>query len=101
MQENLSRFVELNAQVLGISVDSVFSHRAFAKELGGLDFPLLADFFPHGDMTRQYGLWDAKWGSGKRAVIIVNPEGIVYWAELVPIGTPDIDKVLDVIRSIG
>ena len=101
MQESLSRFAELNAQVLGISVDSVFSHRAFAKELGGLDFPLLSDFFPHGEVTRQYGLWDAKWGSGKRAVIIIDAEGIVRSAELVPIGTPDIEKMLEAIRNIG
>ncbi|MCB0035285.1 MAG: redoxin domain-containing protein [Anaerolineales bacterium] len=57
MQANLGRFEELNAQVLGISVDSVFAHQAFAEKLGGLDYPLLADFHPKGAVTKEYGLW--------------------------------------------
>ena len=101
MQANLARFEELNAQVLGISVDSVFSHRGFAKELGGIDFPLLADFHPKGDVTKAYGLWDETWGSGKRAVIIIDREGIVRVVEVILKGAPDVEKMLEAVRALG
>lgn len=100
MQEKLSRFVELNAQVLGISVDSVFSHRAFAKELGGIDFPLLADFHPKGEVTRAYGLWDDHWGVSKRAVILIDTEGIVRSVEVIRKGAPNVEKLLKAVRAL-
>jgi peroxiredoxin len=100
LQENLARFVELNAQVLGISVDSVFSHRAFAKDLGGLDFPLLADFHPKGEVTQAYGLWDDYWGVSKRAVILIDTEGIIRSVEVIRKGAPDVEKMLEAIRAL-
>ena len=53
MQGDLARFTAANAQVLGINVDHVASHKAFADEMGGLGYPLLADFNPHGAVTRR------------------------------------------------
>ena len=64
MQGDIARFEAANAQVLGISVDSVWSHIAFGDSLGGLGYPLLADFHPHGEVTRRYGLWRPDRGNG-------------------------------------
>ena len=100
MQANLSRFEELNAQVLGISVDSVYSHGAFSEQLGGITFPLLADFHPKGEVVRQYGLWREDKGYSRRAMIVVDREGIVRHSEVIPQGAPDVEKMLEVVRSI-
>lgn len=101
MQRNLSRFEERNAQVLGISVDSVHAHRAWAKTLGGIDFPLLADFHPKGEVARRYGIWRDDKGFSRRAVFIVDAEGIVRYADVIPSGPPDVDAVLAEIDRIG
>ena len=101
MQEHLSRFTELNAQVLGISVDSVHSHRGFAEKLGGISFPLLADFHPKGEVVKRYGLWREDKGSSKRAIIIVDREGIVRYSEVIPHGAPNVYEVIAAVKMIG
>lgn len=100
MQENLSRFDELNAQVLGVSVDSVFSHRAFAEQLGGIAFPLLADFHPKGEATKAYGLWREDRGLSRRAIVIIDREGIVRYVEVIPKGPPDVERILEAVKAI-
>jgi alkyl hydroperoxide reductase subunit AhpC len=101
LQENLSRFEELNTQVLGISVDSVYSHQAFAEHLGGLTFPLLADFHPKGEVGRQYGVYNAERGFNKRAIIIVDEVGIIRHSEIIPQGAPDVDTIIGSIRKLA
>jgi peroxiredoxin len=98
---HLQRFQASDAQVLGISVDSVHSHRAFAAELGGLDYPLLADFHPHGAVTRAYGLWREDKGYSRRAVIVIDREGVVRYVEVIPSGPPDVEQVLAVVQSVA
>ncbi len=100
MQANLPRFEELNAQVLGISVDSVHSHQAFAEQLGGITFPLLADFHPKGAMTKAYGLWREERGYSSRAIVIVDESGLVRYVEVIPKGMPDIEKILAVVNDL-
>jgi peroxiredoxin len=100
-QEALSRFEQLNAQVLGISVDSVFSHRAFADQLGGLTYPLLSDFHPRGQVTMRYGLWRAERGFSKRAVVIVDREGILRHSQVIAKGAPDVEEVLGAVKVIS
>jgi peroxiredoxin len=101
LQENLSRFEELKAQVLGISVDSVYSHQAFAEQLGGLAFPLLADFHPKGEVTKAYGLWRAERGYGRRAIVMVDRQGIVRHSQVIAQGAPDVEKVLAAVRALA
>ncbi len=98
---NLSRFEERNAQVLGISVDSVHSHRAFAGVLGGLTYPLLADFHPKGDVIKQYGLWREERGYSKRAIVIVDREGIVRYVQVIQKGPPNVEEVLAAVEAIS
>jgi peroxiredoxin len=78
-QEVLPQFTERKAQLLGISVDGVFCHRAFQSHMN-LDIPLLADFHPKGDVARKYGVWAEKHGVSARALVLVDGEGTVEWA---------------------
>jgi peroxiredoxin len=100
LQANLARFEELNAQVLGISVDSVHSHRAYAEQLG-VTFPLLADFHPKGAVSQAYGLWRDDYGISKRAIIIVDEDGIVQHSEVIPKGSPDVEEVLKAVQTVA
>jgi peroxiredoxin len=94
------RFKELHAQVLGISVDSVYSHQAFAKELGHLDYPLLADFHPKGATLKAYGLWREERGYATRAVVIVDQTGVVRDVDVFPTGVPDVQDVLKGVKRL-
>ena len=87
--------------MLGISVDSVHSHRAFARELGGIDFPLLADFHPKGEVTKAYGLWRDDKGNSRRAIVIVDRDGVVRYVEVISQGPPDVEKVLNEVKAIS
>ncbi len=78
-----SEFDACNTQVLGISVDSKFSHRAWALGFGGIGYPLLSDFHPKGDVAKAYGLWLDGPGIGDRATVLVDANGVVQWAESV------------------
>ncbi|HKZ84309.1 MAG TPA: redoxin domain-containing protein [Anaerolineae bacterium] len=100
-QKNLSRFEAANAQVLGISVDSVHSHRAFARELGGIDYPLLADFHPKGEVTKAFGLWRDDKGYSRRAIVVVDREGVVRYVEVIEKGPPDVEKVLNEVQKLA
>jgi alkyl hydroperoxide reductase subunit AhpC len=72
----------------------MYSHRAYAASLGSLDFPLLADFHPHGKVTKRYGLWRTDKGYGRRSVFVVDREGIIRWTKVYPSGAPDIDEIV-------
>ncbi len=75
-REDLRKFSEVDARVFGISVDSVWAHKAFAKEMG-IDYPLLADFHPKGDVARKYGLYMEDKGITNRATVVIDREGKV------------------------
>lgn len=91
----LDEFEAIDTQVLGISVDSKFCHKAWSDSMGGIKFPLLADFHPKGAVCKAYGLWLENAGIGDRATIHVNKEGKVTWAESVgPAGRRDPKELL-------
>jgi mycoredoxin-dependent peroxiredoxin len=79
-REDLSELEKSGAQVLGISVDSVWTHAAFAKQMG-LKYPLLADFQPRGDVAKKYGLFLEDKGITGRATVIVDKNGKVAWVK--------------------
>ena len=97
LQERLNEFRSLHTEVLGISVDSRHSHRAFAEHLG-LEFPLLSDF--EKKVTRAYGvLRDG--GFAERALFVVDKQGVVRYAHVNPMGeVPDNEPVLEVLRQL-
>jgi alkyl hydroperoxide reductase subunit AhpC len=82
----LERLAALDAQVVGISVDSVFSHVAWQKhDVGMLPFPLCSDFWPHGEVARRYGLLreaEPVAGVSERAVYVVDKEGKIVYARV-------------------
>jgi alkyl hydroperoxide reductase subunit AhpC len=88
----LKRFESLNTQVLGISVDSIPCHQAWQKSLGGIEYHLLSDFHPHGEVCRKYGVMtDA--GYAERVLFIVDIQGIIKYIEIVGLkNLPDNEK---------
>ena len=77
---------DLDAQLLAVSVDSKFVQRVFA-EREGFAFPLLADFWPHGEVARRYGVFDETAGAALRGTFIIDREGILRWS--IVRGIPD------------
>jgi peroxiredoxin len=97
---DLKQFETLDAQVLGISVDSVWSHRAFAEKLG-IRYPLLADFHPRGEMASKYGVYLADKGITGRAVAIVDKQGKLAWFKNYEIlQVPDVNEVAQALAQI-
>jgi len=86
--------------VLGISVDSVHSHRAFANSLGGLTYPLLADFHPKGAVVKAYGLWREDKGYSRRAIVIIDSAGVVQHAYGIEKGAPEIETVIARVKAL-
>ena len=74
--DDFSEFKGLNAQILGISVDSAWTHKAFAEKLG-IEYPLLADFHPKGAVSQKFGLYLEDKGITNRATVIIDKDGIV------------------------
>lgn len=65
--------------MLAISCDTVFSNRAWGKSLGGISYPLLSDFWPHGEVSQKYGVFNSKQGRAERSIFVVDKEGIIRW----------------------
>jgi len=73
--------VGLNAQVLGISVDHIPCIKAWTETLGGINYPLLSDFWPHGAVAKEYGVLRPD-GTSERAIFIVDGEGIIRYIDI-------------------
>jgi peroxiredoxin len=82
-QEVLGEFDERGVTLLGVSVDGAYCHKAFRDHLN-LSFPLLADFHPKGEVARAYGVWSEDYGVSKRALVMIDPDGIVKWSYASP-----------------
>ncbi len=95
-------FDRYDAQVVGISVDSVPSHTAFAKSIGGITrYPLLADFHPKGEVSKKYGVYREEAGHCERAIIVVDKEGVVRYIDVHNIGeAPENAQVIEVLRDL-
>ena len=98
--EILQEFRRFNASVLGISVDGVWCHLAFAKDRK-LRFPLLADFEPKGAVARIYGAYRQHEGVSERALFVIDADGIVRWSYLSPIGVnPGAEGILAALEAL-
>jgi len=96
LEARQAAFQSAHTQVLGVSIDSVHSHANWAaKDLGGISFPLLADFHPKGAVAESYGLYLADKGITDRATVLIDAAGSVVFVESVtPAGERDIDALL-------
>jgi peroxiredoxin len=79
IRDRLADFLTFDTEVLGISCDPLFALRAFA-DVDGLNFPLLSDFWPHGEVSRAYDVFDERTGAARRSSYVIDREGVVRWA---------------------
>jgi peroxiredoxin len=94
-------FQKFNAELMGISVDSAWSHLAFAKDRN-LHFPLLSDFEPKGEVARTYQVYRAKEGTTERALFVIDADGIIRWSYVSPVGVnPGADGILRALEGLG
>jgi peroxiredoxin len=99
-QQVLPEFRKFNAVLLGISVDGVWSHLAFAKDRN-LHFPLLADFEPKGEVARAYHVYRAREGTSERALYVIDADGIVRWSYVAPVRVnPGADGILRALEHL-
>jgi len=102
VEASLDRFRAANTQVLGVSVDSIYCHANWAMSLGGISFPLLADFHPKGAMASSYGLYLEDKGITDRATVIVDADGVVrHVSSVTPAGKRDIGELASLCEEIN
>ena len=99
-------FAAAGGKLLDISVDSIESHLAWQrKEIGMMRFPMCSDFYPHGEVTQQFGILREEPpvpGISERAAFIVDKEGVIRFAKIYPIDQlPDIEGLLTELKKIG
>jgi len=99
--EIMSEFKKFNAEILGISVDGIWSHLAFSKDRK-LTFPLLSDFEPKGGVSQAYGVYKNAIGECGRALFVVDDRGIISWSYLSPDGVnPGADGILSALENLS
>jgi len=101
----LEKFAGYNAQVVGISIDSIFSHIAWQEKLIGiLRYPLASDFYPHGGVAKAYGILregPPLPGISERAVFIVDKQGKIAFAKVYELGEePPHEDYFEVLRTL-
>ena len=100
LEDNLAEFEKYNTVPLGMSIDSYPSKNAWAKELGVANVKLLADFWPHGKVAQDYGLFLDDKGFSARANVLIDEAGKVVWVKVYDIPElPDIEEVLKMVRG--
>ncbi len=99
-EDDLERFEGLHTQVLGISVDSIPSHEAWQKSIGGITYPLLADFYPHGEVIERYGVLREQ-GMAERALMIIDKDGVIRFIDIHPIDElPDNAEIFEILETL-
>jgi peroxiredoxin len=99
-QKEHSRFDELGTEVFGISIDAGPSKKAWADALGGISFPLLSDFHPHGRVASLYGVFRDD-GISERAIFVVDKQGKIAWAKKYNIPEqPDTEELFTVLANL-
>ena|SRR6201993_4438939 len=97
---DMRNFETLDAEVLGVSVDSVWSHKAYAEKMG-IKYSLLADFQPRGAMSEKYGVFLPEKGITGRAIFIIDKNGKLAWAKSYDIPVvPDIKEVATALAAV-
>ena len=98
-EARLKDFEAAGAQVVGLSTDSIYSHEAWAKSLGGITYPLLADV--HRDVVKRYGVHWPELNACYRATFIIDKQSILRFVERYGRGElPDPDKVLAEVKKL-
>ncbi len=99
-RDRLGDFENDDSTLITVSCDPVFTQRAFADR-DGLFFPLLSDFWPHGQMASSYGVFDAQGGFPTRSSVLVDKDGIVRWQVHNEMGVArDLDEHAAAVRAL-
>ena len=99
-QELLPEFRRFDAELIGVSVDGIWCHLAFAKDRN-LHFPLLSDFEPKGEVSRAYNAYRASDGTSERALFVINRDGVIHWSHVSPVGiNPGADGILRALEEL-
>lgn len=102
LETNWSRFEALNTVPLGVSVDPAPAKKAWAAALCLKKLPLLSDFWPHGKVAQDYGIFHEEYGMSERANIIIDEQGVVRWVKVYPMPQlPDIEEVFKELSKLG
>jgi peroxiredoxin len=97
---DMKQFDSLDAQILGLSVDSSWAHKAFAEKMK-ITYPLLADFHPKGAVADKFGLYLSDKGITGRAIVIINKAGKLAWIKNYDIPVmPDMKEVADALATV-
>ncbi|CAN5214379.1 redoxin domain-containing protein [soil metagenome] len=101
-QQELGEFESRGVAVIGISVDSIYSHGAWAA-VRGITFPLLSDFAPRGQTARRYNIWREQDGFSERAIYLIDRDGTILYAHVSPQlhHLPDIYELLTAIDQVS
>lgn len=105
LDSDREKFAALDAQVLDISVDSIYSHKAWQKfEIGKVHIPMCSDFYPHGKVTQAFGIMrdgPPLAGISERAAFIVDKSGKIVFAKVYPLDQmPKNEDLLEAVRRI-
>ena len=102
LEVNWARFEAMNTVPLGISVDPAPAKKVWASALCLKKLPLLSDFWPHGKVAQDYGIFHEEFGMSERANIIVDEQGVVRWVKVYPMSQlPDIEEVFAELSKMG
>ncbi|HWP79324.1 MAG TPA: redoxin domain-containing protein [Candidatus Acidoferrum sp.] len=101
LERNYAKFEELGTVAFGMSVDPHACKKAWASVLAIEKLRLLCDFYPHGEVAKDYGIFIEEYGMSGRANIIIDEEGVVKWVKVYQLGElPDVNEVLEVLSKM-
>ncbi|MCF2528495.1 peroxiredoxin [Yinghuangia soli] len=98
LRDELPTFVNDDVQLLAVSCDSMFTQKVFAEK-EGLEYPVLSDFWPHGEVAKAYGVFNEEKGCAVRGTFIIDKEGTVRWT--IVNGLPDARDLNDYAKALG
>jgi peroxiredoxin len=94
------QFETLDAQLLGISVDSVWTHKAFAEKMK-ITYPLLADFHPKGAVAEKFGMYNPERGISVRSIVIIDKSGKIAWVKVYDYpNSPDPKEIAEALATV-
>jgi alkyl hydroperoxide reductase subunit AhpC len=97
----LKQYEAKGVQILGLSCDPVPAIKSWAQSMGGIGYPLLSDFYPHGKASQALGIFNAEGGFPLRSVVLIDPQGVVRAVHSYPAGVlPVPDEVLGEIAGM-
>lgn len=100
-KEDIQKFNDLNTQVLAVSVDSVPAHKAWTDQMGGINYPVLADFYPHGEVAKKYGVLREQ-GFSERALFVIDKKGVVRFSQVHEMKLqPDNNAIINELKKLS